>query len=162
MSESIPITKNGYDKLKSTLDKLKRVDRVQIADAIAVAREHGDLSENSEYISAREQQAHIEDKITHLEGVLSRVNIIDVEMLSGDNVMFGAVVTIMDEDTNKEFTYQIVSEYESDINNGLISNKSPIGRALIGKMVGDSISYEAPNGYKYFEILNIEYGTNRK
>lgn len=159
MNNTVPLTKNGHTKLTDELNRLKKVDRPAISKAIGIARDHGDLSENAEYDAARERQGHIEDRIVILEDIIARSNIIDVEKLSGDRIMFGAKVTLIDEDTEKKVKYQIVGEFESDLTNGLISNSSPLGRALIGKDLGESISFSAPGGDRYYEILEIVYET---
>jgi len=153
----VPLTRAGHIKLTSELDQLKKIARPEISKAIGVAREHGDLSENAEYDAAREKQGFIEDRINILEDIIARANIIDVDQLDGDIIMFGAHVKLIDEETDKEVKYQIVGEFESDLTNGLISNTSPIGRALIGKELGDSISFSAPSGERYYEILEVAY-----
>lgn len=151
------ITSKGYKKLQEELKNLKMVERPRVIDAIAKAREHGDLKENSEYISAREEQAHIEGRIQELENMLSDINVVDPLKLSGDKVMFSGTVTIVNEETDEEHRYTIVSEMESDVANGYISNVSPIGKALIGKEIGDSVVVTTPAGEKYYEILDVEY-----
>lgn len=154
--EKIPLTQAGFDKLDAELKQLKTEDRPAIIRAIAEAREHGDLSENAEYHSAKEKQSFIEGRIKELEGVISLADIIDPTKLSG-SVKFGATVTVADEDTDEEKTYQIVGEYEADIEKGLLNMKSPIARALIGKEVGDSAEVKTPGGDKYYEIVEIAY-----
>ncbi|MEL6572617.1 MAG: transcription elongation factor GreA [Pseudomonadota bacterium] len=154
--EKIPLTQAGFDKLDAELKQLKTDDRPAIIRAIAEAREHGDLSENAEYHSAKEKQSFIEGRIKELEGVISLADIIDPTKLSG-TVKFGATVTVADEDTDEEKTYQIVGEYEADIEQGRLNMKSPIARALIGKDVGDSAEVKTPGGEKYYEILEIAY-----
>lgn len=154
--DKIPLTRAGFDKLDAELKQLKTDDRPAIIRAIAEAREHGDLSENAEYHSAKEKQSFIEGRIKELEGVISLADIIDPTKLSG-SVKFGATVTVADEDTDEEKTYQIVGEYEADIEKGLLNMKSPIARALIGKDVGDSAEVKTPGGEKYYEIVEIAY-----
>lgn len=154
---AVTVTRNGYEKLRDELNNLKRIERPRIIEAIAAAREHGDLSENAEYHAARERQSHIETRIQELESMIANIVVIDTSMLSGDHIMFGATVTIVNEDTGQEHTYTIVSEYESDIAQGLLSNISPLGRELIGKTVGDSITVRAPGGERHYEVLSIEY-----
>ncbi|MEM0977959.1 MAG: transcription elongation factor GreA [Pseudomonadota bacterium] len=154
--DKIPLTQNGFENLNAELKQLKSVDRPAIIRAIAEAREHGDLSENAEYHSAREQQSHIEGRIKELEGLISLADVIDVSKLSG-SVKFGATVNLVDEDTEEEKTYQIVGEAEADIANGRLNINSPIARALIGKDTGDSVEVKTPGGEKYYEILSIEY-----
>ena len=155
--EQIPVTKIGFDKLSAELKDLKSVQRPAVIAAIAEAREHGDLSENAEYHAAREQQSFIEGRIQELEAVTGRAQVIDPSTLSGDTVKFGATVTIVDEDTDEEHTYQIVGDYDSDMDNGLISISAPIARALIGKSEGDSVSVQTPKGAKDYEILKVAY-----
>lgn len=154
--EKIPLTRTGFDKLDAELKQLKTVERPAIIRAIAEAREHGDLSENAEYHSAKEKQSFIEGRVKELEGVISLAEIIDPTKLSGA-VKFGATVTVADEDTDEEKTYQIVGEYEADIEKGLLNMKSPIARALIGKDVGDSAEVRTPGGDKSYEIVEIAY-----
>jgi transcription elongation factor GreA len=154
--EKIPLTRAGFDKLDAELKHLKTVERPSISRAIAEAREHGDLSENAEYHSAKEKQSFIEGRVKELEGVISLADIIDVAKMSGA-VKFGATVTMADEDTDEEKTYQIVGEYEANIEAGLLNMKSPIARALIGKEVGDSAEVRTPGGAKSYEIIEIAY-----
>ena len=154
--EKIPMTRAGAAALDEELKKLKSVERPAIIKAIAEAREHGDLSENAEYHSAREKQSFIEGRIKELEGTLSRADVIDTSKLSGP-IKFGATVTIVDEDTDAEKTYQIVGEPEADLERGLLNIKSPIARALIGKEEGDSVEVRTPGGEKSYEVLTIQY-----
>lgn len=152
--DKIPLTRAGFNKLDAELKHLKSVERPAIIRAISDAREHGDLSENAEYHSAKEKQSFIEGRVKELEGVISLANVIDVSKLSG-TVKFGAHVTLVDEDTDKEITYQIVGEYEADIEHGRLNLKSPIARALIGKDEGDSVEVRTPGGVKSYEILTV-------
>ena len=154
--EKIPMTRAGNAALEDELKQLKSVERPAIIKAIAEAREHGDLSENAEYHSAREKQSFIEGRIKELEGVLSLADIIDPSKLSGA-IKFGATVTLVDEDTDEEKTWQIVGEHEASIENGLLNIKSPIARALIGKDEGDSVEVRTPGGDRAYEVLKIEY-----
>ena len=154
--EKIPLTRAGFDKLDAELKHLKTVERPTIIRAIAEAREHGDLSENAEYHSAKEKQSFIEGRVKELEGVISLADIIDVAKMKGP-VKFGATVTMADEDTDEEKTYQIVGEYEANIEKGLLNIKSPIARALIGKEEGDSVEVRTPGGEKSYEVLKISY-----
>lgn len=154
--EKIPLTRAGFDKLDAELKHLKTVERPAIIRAISEAREHGDLSENAEYHSAKEKQSFIEGRVKELEGAISLAEVIDPAKLSGA-VKFGATVTLVDEDTDKETTYQIVGEYEADIENGRLNLKSPIARALIGKEEGDSVEVRTPGGVKSYEILTIVF-----
>jgi transcription elongation factor GreA len=155
--EKIPLTRAGFDKLDAELKHLKTVERPSIIQAIAEARALGDLSENAEYHSAKEKQSFIEGRIKELEGVLSLADVIDTSKLSGP-IKFGATVAIVDEDTDEERTYQIVGEYEADIENGRLNIKSPLARALIGKTVGDSVEVRTPGGERGYEILKVTYG----
>ena len=154
--DKIPLTRAGFDKLDAELKHLKSVERPLIIRAISEAREHGDLSENAEYHSAKEKQSFIEGRVKELEGVISLADVIDPSKLSG-TIKFGAHVTMVDEDTDKETSYQIVGEYEADIENGRLNLKSPIARALIGKEEGDSVEVRTPGGVKSYEILTIGF-----
>jgi transcription elongation factor GreA len=155
--DKIPMTKKGFLALESELKNLKEVERPEIIEAISVARDHGDLSENAEYHAAREKQSFIEGRIKELEAVISLAQVIDPATMSGDTVKFGATVLVADEDTDEEFTYQIVGQYEADITKNLISIASPIGKALIGKDVGDSVEVAAPGGTKGYEIVEVNF-----
>jgi len=154
--EKIPLTRAGFDKIDAELKHLKTVERPAIIEAISEAREHGDLSENAEYHSAKEKQSFIEGRIKELEGVISLADVIDPTRLSGP-IKFGATVDLVDEDTEEKKTYQIVGEYEADIENGRLNIRSPLARALIGKEVGYSIEVQTPGGEKAYEILRIAY-----
>ena len=154
--EKIPLTRAGFEKLEAELRHFKSVERPAIIQAIAEARAHGDLSENAEYHSAKEKQSFIEGRIKELEGVISLADVIDPTKLSG-TIKFGATVEIVDEDTDEERTYQIVGEYEADIENGRLNIKSPLARALIGKEEGDSIEVRTPGGDRGYEILKVSY-----
>ncbi|WP_353347487.1 transcription elongation factor GreA [Aquicoccus sp. SU-CL01552] len=154
--EKIPMTPAGHAALEAELKNLKSVERPAIIKAIAEAREHGDLSENAEYHSAREKQSFIEGRIKEIEGLLSLAEVIDPAKLSGP-IKFGATVTLVDEDTDAEKTWKIVGEQEADIENGLLNIKSPIARALIGKEEGDSVEVRTPGGERSYEILKIIY-----
>ncbi|WP_074257473.1 transcription elongation factor GreA [Vannielia litorea] len=154
--DKIPMTRAGHTALDTELKKLKSVERPAIIKAIAEAREHGDLSENAEYHSAKEKQSFIEGRIKEIEGVLSLAEVIDPARLSGP-IKFGATVTVVDEDTEEEKTWQIVGEHEADIERGLLNIKSPIARALIGKDEGDSVEVRTPGGEKSYEVLSVKY-----
>jgi transcription elongation factor GreA len=154
--EKIPMTRKGHAKLDEELKTLKSVERPAIIKAIAEAREHGDLSENAEYHAARERQSFVEGRIKELEGTLSRAEVIDTSKLTGP-IKFGATVTLIDEETDEEKTYQIVGEAEADIENGLLNMKSPLARALIGKEEGDSVDVRTPGGERSYEVLTIRY-----
>ncbi len=150
------MTRAGYSALEAELKQLKSVERPAIIQAIAEARELGDLKENAEYHSAREKQGFIEGRIKDLEGALGLAEVIDPKTLSGA-IKFGATVTVVDEDTDEEKTWQIVGEYEASVEKGLLNIKSPIARALIGKEEGDSVEVRTPGGAKSYEILSIAY-----
>ena len=154
--EKIPMTRAGFDQLDAELRDLKAVERPAVIRAIAEAREHGDLSENAEYHSAREKQSFIEGRIKELEMIISRAEVIDPARLSG-SVKFGARVTVVDEDTDEEKTFQLVGEQEADLERGLLNVRSPLARALIGKDEGDSVEVTTPGGQKSYEILSIRY-----
>ena len=154
--EKIPLTQAGFDKLNAELKHLKSVERPAIIRAIAEAREHGDLSDNAEYHSAKEKQSFIEGRVKELEGAISLADVIDPAKLSG-SIKFGATVELADEETDEEKTYQIVGEYEADIEQGRLNIKSPIARALIGKEEGDSVEVRTPGGVRSYEILSITY-----
>lgn len=151
------MTAVGFDRLEKELKNLKSVERPAVIEAISEARAHGDLKENAEYHAAKEKQSFIEGRIQELEAVTSRADVIDITSLQGDTVKFGATVTVVDEDTEDELTYQIVSEYEADINRKLISLTAPIGRALIGRKQGQSVEVQSPKGLRNYEILKVEY-----
>ncbi len=154
--EKIPMTKRGHSALETELKKLKTEERPAIIQAIADARELGDLKENAEYHSAREKQGFIEGRIQELEGVLGLAEVIDPTKLSGA-IKFGATVTLVDEDTDEEKTWQIVGEHEANVEAGLLNIKSPIARALIGKEEGDSVEVRTPGGDRSYEVLTISY-----
>lgn len=155
--QKVPMTKKGAERLQQELKNLKNVERPAIIAAIAEARGHGDLSENAEYHAAREKQSFIEGRIQELEYAVSCAEVIDTSTLSGDRVVFGATVSLMEEETGDEQTYQIVGQYEADLEKGLISLQSPMARALIGKSTGDTVDVISPKGKKSYEILNVEY-----
>lgn len=153
--EKMPMLKEGYEKLHSDLKRLKE-ERPEIVDAIEEARAHGDLSENAEYHAAKERQGQIEASIADIEDKLSRAQIIDPKELSGDKVIFGATVTLLDED-DKTITYQIVGQTEADAKTGRISYNSPLGRALIGRSVGDEVEVTVPAGDRWYEVSKIAF-----
>ncbi len=157
MEAKVPMTQNGHQNLSDELKRLKFVERPRIVAAIEEARGHGDLSENAEYHSAREQQSFIEGRIQELEGALSHAQVIDTAALSGDKVLFGATVSLSDTDTEQESTYQIVGQYEANLDKGLISLLSPLAKALIGKEAGDIVEVKTPGGEKSYEILSVKY-----
>ena len=155
--DKIPITADGATRLQEELKTLKTVERPAVIKAIAAAREHGDLSENAEYHAARENQSFIEGRILELEDHASRIQIIDVSALKGNVVKFGATVTVADEETDEEKTYQLVGEYEADPAEGRISITSPIARALVGRTVGDSVELMTPGGQKDYELIKVSF-----
>lgn len=152
------MTAPGLQRLEEELRSLKSIERPAVIRAIAEARSHGDLSENAEYHAARERQSFIEGRIAELEEIVSAVEVIDPAALSGEHVMFGAHVHLVDEETDKEATYQIVGVHEADIKHARLSISSPLAKALIGKKVGDSISVPAPGGDRTYEILSVRFG----
>ncbi len=151
------MTAEGHAALDAELKNLKAVERPAIIQAISVAREHGDLSENAEYHAAKDKQSFIEGRILELEDKLSRADIIDMERVKGSKVVFGATVTIIDAETEQESTYRIVGEDEASIKNGKVSNTSPMARALIGKEVGDEAEVAAPGGARVYEIADLKF-----
>jgi transcription elongation factor GreA len=154
--EKKPMTRRGHTALEIELKHLKSIERPAIIKAIAEAREHGDLSENAEYHSAREKHSFIEGRVKEIEGTLSLAEVIDPTSLSGA-IKFGATVRLVDEDTDEEKTWQIVGENEANIEQGLLNMKSPIARALIGKEEGDSVEVKTPGGDRSYEVLSIQY-----
>jgi transcription elongation factor GreA len=155
--ERLPMTSRGYERLQAELKKLVQIDRKEVIEAIASARALGDLSENAEYHAAREKQGFIEGRIAELESKLSMAEVIDTSKLTGDTVMFGATVTLVDEDTDVEIRYQIVGADESDVSQGLLSIAAPLARSIVGKRVKESVVVHTPRGEKNYEILKIEY-----
>lgn len=153
----IPITKQGFEQLEKEHKHLKNIERPAIIEQIAVARDHGDLKENAEYHAAREKQSFIEGRIQDLENYIVNGEVIDIAKLSGKKVLFGATVELADTSTDEEKKYQIVGEYEADINKNKISITSPIARALIGKEEGDVVKVATPGGVKEYEILKVSF-----
>ena len=153
----IPMTAEGYTKIQDELNKLTSEDRPKIIEAIAEARSHGDLSENAEYQYAKEQQSLIEGRIIDLESAISKAEVIDVKSVEGDDIKFGATVEIVDDESGEKQQYQIVGEYESDIENKKLSITSPLARGLIGKTVEDNVEINSPKGLKSYTILSIKY-----
>jgi transcription elongation factor GreA len=152
------MTIRGHELLQQELKKLKSTDRPAVIRAIAEARAHGDLKENAEYHAAKDQQGFIEGRIKELEGKLSNVQVIDVtEIDAGGKVIFGSTVKLLDDDTGKEIVYRIVGQDEADIKTGLISYTSPIARALISKSEGDAVEFNAPDGVKSYEVIEVSY-----
>lgn len=155
--ERVPMTNEGYIALEAEIKHLKTIERPRITKAIAEAREHGDLSENAEYHAAKEQQGMTEARLAELEDKLSRAEVIDVSQLSGDQVKFGATVTLVDEDTEEKSTYKIVGEFEADVKQKKVSITSPLARALIGKRKGDTVEVSTPGGGKCYEIMQVKF-----
>ncbi len=156
--KKIPITAQGAEKLREELKRLKQVERPRVIQAIAEAREHGDLKENAEYHAAREQQSFIEGRIQEIEAKLANAQVIDPKTLNaGGRVVFGATVVLADEDSGEEVTYQIVGDDEADIKQGKISVNAPIARAIIGKEEGDVVDVQTPGGMKTYEIVQVRY-----
>lgn len=153
----IPMTPDGYKKLKDRLKHLKSIERPKAIEAIETARSHGDLTENAEYDAAKEHQHQLNEEIKRIEQTLSLAEIIDPSKIEHEKIVFGAWVTIVDVENDEEKSYQIVGASESDIKNGKISVESPIGRALIGREVGDIVKVNTPKGTREFEIIEIEY-----
>ena len=151
------MTAGGYEALEHELRRLKSVERPRIIQAISEARSHGDLSENAEYHAAKEQQGYNEARVAEIEEKLGRAEVIDPSKLDGDRIMFGATVTLVDEDTDEGKVYQIVGDFEADVKSGRISISSPIARSLIGKTVGDTVEVNTPGGGKSYEILKVVF-----
>lgn len=155
--QKIPMTAEGFQRLENEIRQLKSVERPAIIEAIAEARSHGDLSENAEYHAAREKQSFIEGRIVDLEDKMSRADVIDIAKMSGNIIKFGAHVKVVDEETENEQAFQIVGEYEADIEKGLLALTAPLPRALIGKQKGDSVEVTTPKGTRAYEVLEVRY-----
>jgi transcription elongation factor GreA len=155
--EKIPMTAEGYQALDAELKRLKTQDRPTVIQAIAEARQHGDLSENAEYHAAKERQAFIETRLAEIEDKIARAQVIDISKLSGKQVKFGATVQLVDEDSGDKAKYKIVGEDEADVKAGKVSITSPIARAMIGKEEGDVVEVMAPGGAKSYEIVKVKY-----
>jgi transcription elongation factor GreA len=158
MVDKVPMTPSGFTKLQEELRWRQQEERPRIIEAISEARAHGDLSENAEYHAAKEAQSHNEGRVTELEDLTARAEVIDLSKMSGSKIKFGATVKLIDEDTDEEKIYQIVGDQEADVKEGRISISSPIARAMIGKEAGDSIEVVAPGGSKAYEILAVNWG----
>jgi len=152
-----PITTKGFEKLSQELKHLKGEERPAVIASISEAREHGDLSENAEYHAAKEKQGFIERRILDLEDKIARSEVIDISQLSGDKVKFGARVNLIDLDIEKQISYQIVGEYESELKQGKVSFNSPIARAMVGKQKGEVIEVTTPSGIKEYKILEVSF-----
>ncbi|MBP2548914.1 transcription elongation factor GreA [Neorhizobium galegae] len=158
MVDKVPMTPSGFAKLQEELRWRQQEERPRIIEAISEARAHGDLSENAEYHAAKEAQSHNEGRVTELEDLTARAEVIDLSKMSGSKIKFGATVKLVDEDTDEEKIYQIVGDQEADVKEGRISISSPIARAMIGKEAGDSIEVVAPGGSKAYEIIAVNWG----
>lgn len=157
MLERIPMTPEGYEKLKEELDRLIKIERPAIIKAIVEARAHGDLSENAEYHAAREKQSFIEGRIQELQAKLSRAYVVDASKINQNKVIFGVKVKVLDLDTEEERQFHLVGPDEVDVKNGKISITSPVGKALIGKQIGDEVTVKAPAKIYNFQILSINF-----
>ncbi|MEE9196345.1 MAG: transcription elongation factor GreA [Alphaproteobacteria bacterium] len=155
--DKVPMTAGGYQGLVEEAKRLKTVERPVIIKAIEEARSHGDLSENAEYHAAREKQSFIEGRLAELEDKIARAEVIDIAQMSGKVIRFGATVTVADEDTDEESTYQIVGEDEANISAGRLSVTSPLAKALIGRQSGDSVDINTPGGAKGYEVVKVRY-----
>jgi transcription elongation factor GreA len=155
--DKLPMTAAGHAALEAEFLRRQQVERPRIVAAIAEARTHGDLSENAEYHSAKEAQSHNEGRIVELEDLLQRAEVIDVTKLNGTTIKFGATVTLIDEDTEKQSKFQLVGESEADVKSGKVSITSPTARALIGKKAGDTVEVNTPGGGKSYEIVKVAY-----
>ena len=155
-AEKVPMLAEGHRKLTDQVKRLKTIERPAVVEPIEAARAHGDLSENAEYHAAKERQGQIEAMIADIDDQLSRAMVIDPTTLSGDKVVFGATVTLLDED-EKKVRYQLVGQVEADAKDGRISYNSPLGRALIGRQVGEEVEVSTPSGDRYYEIKKVEF-----
>jgi transcription elongation factor GreA len=157
MVEKNPITPEGYQRLREELQNLRSVERPAVIQAIATAREHGDLKENAEYHAARDRQSFIEGRIKELEDKLARAEVIDPSKVAGDRVAFGATVRLSNTQTDEEVVYRLVGADESDLNQGTISITSPLARSLLGKEAGDEVKMRMPGGERIYEVISVEY-----
>ena len=157
MSQTVPMTPEGYQRLQEELKYLIRVERPKVVQDIAEARSHGDLSENAEYEAAKERQGFIEGRIAEINGKMARAQVINTNNLNSDKVVFGATVTLFDVESEVESTYRIVGEDEADIKAGMISIVSPVAKALIGHREGDEVHIKVPSGTRIYEIVDIQY-----
>ena len=157
MSDRVPMTKAGFNRLKETLKRLKSVEKPKNVRDIEEARAHGDLSENAEYHAAKERQGQLDAEIRRTEDAVARAEVIDVSKLSGDKVVFGATVELEESDSGTKVIYRIVGEFEANIKKGMLSVTSPIARAMIGREVGDSVKVQAPGGLREYEIADVRF-----
>lgn len=155
MVQRLPMSETGFKILKKELNQLEKIDRFEIAKAIGVAREHGDLKENAEYHAAKERQGHIEGRILELKDKVTRAEVINCLTVNTGRAIFGTVVSLLDMDTDEEITYQLLGPEEADVKKGSISVLSPLGRSLLGKEVGDDVVAQTPGGTREFEVINI-------
>ena len=159
MVSRIPMSRNGYQRLREELERLEKRERPDVVKAIEVARAHGDLSENAEYHAAKERQGMIEGRILELKDKLACAEVIDCSQVSCDRAVFGTIVTLVDMDTDEEVSYQLLGPEEADVKQGSISVMSPLGRSIIGKTVGDEVLAKTPGGTREFELLEINPAT---
>ncbi len=156
MVQRIPMSKAGNKKLREELLRLERVERGEVVQAIETAREHGDLKENAEYHAAKDRQGHIEGRIIELKDKLARAEVIDCSRVNTERVIFGAIVQLLDMDTDEEITYQLLGPEEAEVKNGSISVLSPLGKSMIGKEIGDEVLAKTPGGTREFEVIDIK------
>ena len=155
--QRVPMTLQGHQRLEAELKHLKSVERPAVIQAIAEARAHGDLSENAEYHAAKEKQGFLEGEMRSLEDKIARSQVVDISKLSGEKIVFGATVKLLNVDTDEEVTYRIVGEDEADTKSGSISYKAPIAKALIGRKVGDEVVFNAPGGSRTYEVIEVDF-----
>lgn len=158
MIKRMPISRNGYEKMRQELERLERKERIEVIKAIETAREHGDLRENAEYHAAKERQGHIEGRILELKDKVSRAEIIDCSNVGCERAVFGTVVSLLDLNTDEELAYQLLGPDEADVKKGSISVASPLGQSIIGKSVGDEVIVKTPGGVRELEIVDISPG----
>jgi transcription elongation factor GreA len=159
MVERIPMSQNGYAKMKQELERLEKIERPDVVKAIETARAHGDLKENAEYHAAKERQSLTEGRIMELKDKLGRAEVIDCTKVSTKRAVFGTVITLMDMSTDEKITYQLLGPEEADVKSGSISVLAPLGRSMLGKAVGDEIIAKTPGGVREFEVIDIQAGT---
>ena len=157
MSERIPISAAGMRRMKEELKHLQTVERPKISAEIEVARAHGDLRENAEYHAAKEKQGHIEGRIMDLNGWIQHAEVIEIDKLKGDKIVFGATVELLDLESDKKVTYTILGEFEADLKKRRISSKSPVAQGLLGKQTGDTVAIQSPGGLREYEVLSVKF-----